>query len=110
MIMKYSEENIWLIKSSIIACVEMLDELSDIADGGTCNMDAVTIDFTGWPIKAIRQIPLLSEKLKSRWWKGSRFINFSPKGIGALRTYRMEKANKFLQELGVESCMYYQMD
>lgn len=85
-------------------------------DGGTCNLDSVVIDFTGWRSTAIEQLAsetgiYIGTKLSSRMWKGCCFIHFAMDGMGNNRTRMVEAAYKSLKESGIEEArMYYQMD
>ena len=109
--MEYTLENFEIFKKSLIDCGDILDKLPQINDGGPCNFDSVAFDFKGWPISKVKQLPFVSDrKLTSRFWKGSRFIEFSPNGVGFNRTHRMETAQNFLKERGIDCVMYYQLD
>ena len=84
-------------------------------DGGTCNMDSVVIDFTGWRSNAIQQVAQLSgvsigDKLSSSMWKGCCFINIYIEGQGNSSSRMVEAATRRLKELEIPAMTYYQMD
>ena len=85
-------------------------------DWGTCNLDSVVIDFTGWRSTAIEKLSedtgvRISYKLSSWMWKGCCFISFPADGMANNRTRMVEAAYKSLKEFGIEEArMYYQMD
>ena len=114
--MKYTPENYDILVSALKDTQKHILSLDPIPDKGTCNMDANVIDFTGWPIAKVRKLQLdsgvyFSDKLTSRWWKGSRFINFrGVHGMANRRNFIVESADKHLKMSGAECCIYYQMD
>ena len=84
-------------------------------DGGTCNLDAVVIDFTGWRQTSIQSLAQkagvqIGEKLSGWMWKGSCFVNIPTEGQGSNNTRMVEAAVKKLKELGLPATTYYQMD
>lgn len=83
-------------------------------DGGTCNLDSVVIDFSGWNRKSIAKVSELSgveisEKLTSLY-KGFCFVSIPLHGQANTRTRMAEAANRKLRELGIPSSIYYHMD
>jgi hypothetical protein len=88
---------------------------SKLEDGGTCNLDSIVIDFTGWRQTAISSVAEksgvhISDKLSSWMWKGSCFVNMPTNGQGNNNTRMVEAAVKKLKELGIPASTYYQMD
>lgn len=84
-------------------------------DGGTCNLDSVIIDFTGWRKTAIRALAEkagveIGEKLSGWAWKGCCFVNIPTTGQGSNNTRMVEAAVKKLKEMGLPASTYYQMD
>jgi hypothetical protein len=84
-------------------------------DGGTCNLDSVVVDFTGWRQTAIRTVAEkagveISDKLTGWMWKGSCFVSIPTNGQGNNNTRMVEAAVKKLKELGLPASTYYQMD
>lgn len=99
------------IKEAVVAA----SGASGKEDGGTCNMDAVVIDFTGWRQTAIHAVAEKSgvhigEKLSGWMWKGSRFVDIPTNGQGNNNTRMVEAAVKKLKEMGLPASAYYQMD
>lgn len=90
-------------------------EKSNVPDDGTCNMDTVVIDFSGWRQSQVDKLQgmagvRIGEKM-SGIWRGHRFVWFgSGHGQAARRTAMEEAAHKKLQELGIPSTVWYQMD
>lgn len=84
-------------------------------DGGTCNLDSIVIDFTGWRQTSIQALAektgvTISDKLSGWMWKGSCFVNIPTNGQGNNNTRMVEAAVKKLKELGLPASTYYQMD
>jgi uncharacterized protein YqgV (UPF0045/DUF77 family) len=101
--------------NAIKEAVKAADSASVIEDGGTCNLDSVVIDFTGWRQTAIRTVAEkagveIGDKLSSWMWKGSCFVNIPTNGQGNNNTRMVEAAVKKLKELGLPASTYYQMD
>jgi len=83
-------------------------------DGGTCNLDSVVIDFSGWRQTQIDQVQQLSgvqisAKL-SGMWKGYCFVQTAAHGQANNRTRMVEAAYQKLKELGIPASVYYAMD
>jgi hypothetical protein len=101
--------------NAIKEAVKAADSASVIEDGGTCNLDSVVIDFTGWRQTSIRSLAekagvTISDKLSGWMWKGSCFVNIPTSGQGNNNTRMVEAAVKKLKELGLPASTYYQMD
>jgi hypothetical protein len=84
-------------------------------DGGSCNHDQVTIDFTGWNNNNIQKVAELagikiSEKQTARYFKGCCFIDTTRYGQGSRRTRMAEAAYKSLVGNGIPARMYMQAD
>lgn len=110
-----TSDKIQIYADAIKAAQIAANEANQPEDGGTCNMDSVVIDFTGWRDTAIQQVAALSgisigDKLSSWMWKGSCFINFNVNGQGNNRSRMVEAAHRKLKELEIPASVYYQMD
>ena len=83
-------------------------------DGGTCNLDTLLIDFSGWRQTDVDKVASFSgcsigDKM-SGWHKGCRFVWTSIHGQGNGRTRMVEAAYNKLKELGIPASVWYQMD
>jgi hypothetical protein len=83
-------------------------------DGGTCNLDTVIINFTGWKQSDISTLASLSgiqigDKMNG-WHKGYRFVWTSIHGQGNGRSRMVEAAASRLKELEIPASVWYQMD
>ena len=88
----------------------------DAEDGGTCNLDSPVIMLPdGIKARDTRDLkdaygrPLI-EKVGGGIWKGWYFVNVPLYGQANRRTKMAEAASKSLEESGIRSSMYYQMD
>lgn len=93
---------------------EAAKSASQTDDGGTCNMDSVTIDFKGWRETDITKLQNMSgirigEKLSGHW-RNSRWIDTEAHGQGNNRTRMVEAAVNKLKEFNIPASVYYQMD
>lgn len=85
-------------------------------DGGTCNFDSPTIDFTGWrqpDIDKLNEVfgsEIIGNKISGKYWKGHRWVNTTTYGQAANRTRMAEAANKVLKAHDIPASMYYQAD
>jgi hypothetical protein len=83
-------------------------------DGGTCNLDTVLIDFTGWKQadidKLIAQSGIRIGDRMNGWHKGSRFVWTSVHGQGNGRSRMVQAAANKLKELDIPASVWYQMD
>lgn len=85
-----------------------------VEDKGSCNLDTVIFDFTGWKSKEINNLALLSgirisSKLKG-YYTGYRFLYFNTNGIANLRTAQVEAAKKHLCDNGFNCSIWYSLD
>jgi hypothetical protein len=92
-----------------------LDAGKDTSDGGTCNLDAPTINLSGWSKADIQELNkqsggLVGEKLSSRFWKGSYWLNIPLYGQGDQRTRMAKAAVDYLTSVNVPASVFYQMD
>lgn len=88
--------------------------IANVQDGGSANLDTVTIDFTGWRKSSINKLAAkagiqIGDKL-SGLWKGSCFVHFEVTGQGDRRYEEVQAAWKKLQEMGVPASVFYQLD
>lgn len=86
----------------------------DVKDNGSCNMDTVIFDFTGWKAKEFGKLSSLcsvsfGDKMKG-WHKGYRFLFFNTQGIANLRSEQVEFAKKYLCDKGFDCSIWYQLD
>lgn len=84
-------------------------------DGGTCNLDTVIIDFTGWRKPDIAMLKQKSgidigDKMESGIFKGYRFVWTAHEGQANLRTRMVVAAYNVLHEAGLPATVWYQMD
>lgn len=86
----------------------------EIIDSGTCNLDTVIYNFTGWRQSAINDLQNKSGiRIGSKMTgfnAGHRFIFFEVSGQALQRNMMVEAAKSKLCELGYESAVWYQMD
>ncbi|MCZ4244936.1 hypothetical protein [Pedobacter punctiformis] len=89
--------------------------LSSIEDYGSCNLDTVIVDFTGWKQKEIDYLASvcglrIGEKMNG-WHKGYRFIFFQTNCQASGRTKIVESAAGKLKDLGISSAsVWYKTD
>lgn len=82
-------------------------------DSGTCNLDCVVInigDLSRKDQNLVLKNAFVGERLTSKWWRGSAWLNITYPGMAGLRTRAVERVHKFLKDKGVDSTIYYQMD
>lgn len=80
-------------------------------DGGTSNFDAPTIHLKGWNRKKVETAAAAAGGCCSFWHLcGSYIFPVPGTGQGNSRTSAAEAAAAFLQGLGYDTGMYYQMD
>lgn len=108
-------EKITFLSGAINITSEYLKTLPEVADKGSCNLDTVIVDFTGWRQKDIESLSLITglnvgDKMTG-WSKGYRFVFFKTSGQAYANTFLVESACKKLKELGVSSAsVWYQLD
>ena len=89
-------------------------ETGDTDDGGTCNLDSVALDLTGYRKPTVEQAAALAGvhvyKLSGAWWSGCWMIGTPHAGQGDRRTRCAEAAGKAMTEAGGKVRMYYQCD
>lgn len=108
------KEKIALYAEAIKKASQAALESDPVEDGGTCNLDSVTINFTGWRQSHIDELSQLanvqiSHKL-SGFHSGYRFISTPTFGQANRRTTMVEAANKILRSYNIPSSVYYAMD
>jgi len=89
-------------------------KFSDTEDKGSCNLDTVIVNFSGWRQLDIKRLESMSgfnigEKMTGIY-KGYRFVFFEVPGQAYRRTIMVEAAKKKLQELDIDCSVWYQMD
>ncbi|MGJ1360031.1 hypothetical protein ACR79K_25330 [Sphingobacterium siyangense] len=86
----------------------------DSEDGGTCNLDSLTIDLSKKSRKFIDHLKMISrfsiDKIESKMWKGSYFVGIRLSGQGNRRSRMVERASKYLKSQNIDCSVYYQMD
>jgi len=107
--------NINDLANAIIETKNFIENLSSIEDSGSCNLDTVIVDFTGWKQKEVDLVVSacglqIGEKMNG-WHKGYRFIFFQTNYQAAGRTNRVESAAGKLKDLGISSAsVWYKAD
>lgn len=115
MVAKYtaSDEVVSLAKYIDIANDEAQKDVES-EDGGTCNLDSLTIDLSDKSRKFIDHLKLICsfsiDKIESKMWKGSYFVGIRLSGQANRRSRMVERANAYLKSQNIDSCVYYQMD
>lgn len=83
-------------------------------DGGSCNLDTVIIDFTGWKQTDINKLSsLCGVRIGNRMTgchQGYRFVFFQTDGQASRNTFKVEAAKKYLYGLGINAMVWYKMD
>lgn len=80
-------------------------------DGGTSNFDAPTIHLQGWNRKKVETAAAAAGGCCSFWSLcGSYIFPVPGTGQGSTRTSAAEAARDYLEKLGYDTGMYYQMD
>lgn len=90
------------------------NKFKDEKDLGTCNLDTVIIDFSGWRQKSIDRISFntgidIGNRMTGLY-NGYRFVFFKKNGFASCRTKMAEIANESLIKDGIKSTVWYQMD
>lgn len=90
---------------------------NDPFDGGTCNFDSPMLDTTGWHWTVRKE---LQRQLKAKginsflresgYGKGWLIIHTPLHGQGILRTRMAEAAARAMEQAGLPTSVYYQMD
>ncbi|NII81703.1 MULTISPECIES: hypothetical protein [unclassified Pedobacter] len=107
--------NISDLANVIIETKRFIENLSSIEDSGSCNLDTVIVDFTGWKQKEVDLVASecglqIGEKMNG-WHKGYRFIFFKTNYQASGRTKLVESAALKLKDLGVSSAsVWYKTD
>lgn len=115
MVAKYtaSDEVVSLAKYIDIANDEAQKD-AESEDGGTCNLDSLTIDLSEKSKKFIDHLKLICrfsiDKIESKMWKGSYFVGIRLSGQGNRRSRMVDRADAYLKSQNVDSSVYYQMD
>lgn len=114
------QQLIEFIANAINEAGEAAKKMAAVEDGGTCNMDHVTIRLKGFRLSDIDKInsicnyPVDYEPYSGAWWKGHRPISFPCEGM-ANRRYAMARQaymtlNEKLKSLNIDGiyCSFYQ--
>ena len=101
------------LNNALINAVNSAAMLDDTEDGGTCNLDMVTLKIK-IPKKLIQYISVKLEKMLARdWgrlWKGYYLVDIPLSGQGSRRTRMAEAACQALKDAGYDAQVYYQCD
>lgn len=80
-------------------------------DGGTCNFDSPTIRYKEMKMKRSKVVAIIESLGMSCFqWLDSLVISGCTSGMGNRRTAMAEAFSKKLNDLGISSGVYYQMD
>lgn len=85
-------------------------------EGGTCNFDAPTLNWKAMgyvkkeAIAVIEKVGLRYWEPSDKYWKGVFIIGGATFGQGNLRTETAEVFSKTLNNYGISSGVYYQVD
>ena len=101
------------LNQALINAVNATAMLDDTEDGGTCNLDMVTLKIK-IPKKLTQYISVKLEKMLARdWgrlWKGYYLVDIPLSGQGNRRTRMAEAACQALKDAGYDAQVYYQCD
>ena len=101
------------LSEALINAVNAAAMLDNTEDGGTCNLDMVTLKIK-IPKKFTQYISVKLEKMLTRdWgrlWKGYYLVDIPLSGQGNRRTRMAEAACESLKAAGYNAQVYYQCD
>ena len=101
------------LNNALINAVNAAAMLDDTEDGGTCNLDMVTLKIK-MPKKFIQYISVKLEKMYvcvwGRLWRGYYLVDIPLSGQGNRRTRMAEAACGSLRAAGYDAQVYYQCD
>lgn len=101
------------LNNALINAVNAAAMLDNTEDGGTCNLDMVTLKIK-IPKKLTQYISVKLEKMLTRdWgrlWKGYYLVDIPLSGQGNRRTRMAEAACESLKAAGYNAMMFYQCD
>lgn len=101
------------LNQALLSAVNAAAMLDNTEDGGTCNLDMVTIKIK-IPKKLTQCISVKLEKMYARdWgrlWRGYYVVDIPLFGQGNRRTRMAEAACQALKDAGYDAMMYYQCD
>lgn len=101
------------LNQALLNAVNAAAMLDDTEDGGTCNLDMVTLKIK-IPKKLTQYISVKLEKMYARdWgrlWRGYYVVDIPLFGQGNRRTRMAEAACQALKDAGYDAMMYYQCD
>lgn len=87
-----------------------LDRAAKVDDGGTCNLDAPTLELPRWQKKKIEQACKEAGCGCFVWMPGVYVISLRCPGMANKRTEAAEAATKSLESAGYNALMYYRVD
>lgn len=101
------------LNRALVLATLAASEFADTEDGGTCNLDMVTLKIK-IPKKLIQYFSVKLEKMLTRdWgrlWKGYYLVDIPLSGQGNRRTRMAEAACESLKAAGYNAMMFYQCD
>lgn len=101
------------LSEALINAVNAAAMLADTEDGGTCNLDMVTLKIK-IPKKLTQYISVKLEKMLAhdwgRLWKDYYLVDIPLSGQGNRRTRMAEAACQALKDAGYDARVYYQCD
>lgn len=109
------KDKITPLVSALKQAQEAADQFKDTYDGGSANLDSVTIKLKHWTEDSIVEVSKrsgisISRKMGSSLWKNDRWISFETHGVRACNTVACEAACKVLEEKGYDVSVFYKMD
>lgn len=101
------------LNKALINAVNSAAMMDDTEDGGTCNMDSVTLKIS-IPAKLAAQAWVKLDKMLARdygrLWRGYYMVDIPLSGQGNRRTRMAEAACNALKSSGYDAMMFYQCD
>lgn len=108
-----TKEELNELNQALLNAVNAAAMFDDTEDGGTCNLDSVTLKIS-IPAKLAAQSWVKLEKMLARdWgslWRGYFMVDIPLSGQGNRRTRMAEAACNSLRTAGYDATMFYQCD
>lgn len=108
-----TKADLYEFNNALLNAVNSAAMLDDTPDGGTCNLDSVTVKIS-IPANLAAQTWVRLEKMLARdcgrMWKGYYMVDIPLSGQGNRRTRMTEAACKSLKSAGYNAAMFYQID
>jgi hypothetical protein len=112
--MKKSKEEIEKLTTAIAEANKKIAYFDCYPDSGSCNLDTVIVDFTGWSKRDIETISntsgvTIGNKM-SGFWSGCRFLFFGGGSQGSRRTKIAEACAGVIKSFGFSANVWYESD